>query len=179
MNKLAAAMSVAIASVATAQTVTIYFDNSGAEAGVTEPGKTEFSVFGSNWSGGIVTTVGSSAMNASGAHAYRVVDGFAQVSFDVPVAWITFFFVYGEGVDPSKARAFDAEHHVLATVTTNEATVFGDPGNYVTIAADEPISLIWFRGGVIDNVTFPVPIPAPGVMTAVGLGMLVACRRRR
>ena len=144
-----------------AQTVTIRFDNSGPESGVTTPGTTEFSFMGSNWSGGQVFTAASPPLYASGSFSYRVVDGSAMVEFDQAVIDVSFFFVHGGGSNPGSATAFNATGDALATVDSNQASGFGDSGNFVAFDSAEPIARIEFTGGIVDNFSFMVTEEEP------------------
>lgn len=143
-----------------AQTVTLGFDNTGAEAGVTTPGTTTFSFQGSNWSGGMVASVGNGALYASGAFSYMNAM-LGEVTFDSPVDSATFFYVHT--ATPGTATAYDAGGAVLASVPSNSATFFGDPTNFVTLDPAAPIARIEFAVGVVDSFSFdllPVSLPS-------------------
>ena len=87
---------IAIASnVAVAQTTTtVLFDNTGRETGITQPGTTDFSWLGSNWTGGVVTTEFDPTLYASGAFAYEISATGGEVTFDDPVDSVEFFYVH-------------------------------------------------------------------------------------
>ena len=138
--------------------VTIFFDNGGAESGVTVPGTTEFSFMGSDWQGGIVRTERIPRLYASGAFSYEVPDGPARVSFVPPIESATFFYVHGSGFDAGTATAFDQADQVVATEDSRAATSFGDPANFVTLAGSAAIARIEFSAGVIDNFSFEVAV---------------------
>ena len=146
---------VSIAASAVAQTpVTIRFDNSGEEAGVTPSGTTEFSFMGSNWSGGVVATRGVPALYASGSFSYEVTSGTATVMFDQPAEAIEFFYVHGSGLPSGTATALDAGGNALDAVDSQQATGFNDPANFVSFNTAAPISAIEFSGGAIDNFSY-------------------------
>jgi len=144
-----------LATTAVAQTpVTIRFDNSGQEAGITTSGTTDFSFMGSNWSGGVVATEGIPALYASGSFSYEVPSGTAMVVFDQPAEAIEFFYVHGSGIPSGTATAMDAGGNVLDTVDSRQLTAFADPANFVSFSTTEPVSAIEFSGGAIDNFSF-------------------------
>jgi len=146
---------IVISGAAAAQSpVTIRFDNSGEEAGITTAGTSEFSFMGSNWSGGTVASVGVPALYASGAFSYQIDSGNAMVVFDQPVEAIEFFYVHGSGLPSGVATALNADGIELASVSSNEATSFAAPANFVSFETTEPVSAIEFSGGVIDNFSF-------------------------
>ena len=90
------------------QTVTLFFDNSGDEAGITTPGASNFSFMGSNFSDGIVDTEGLLPLYASGSFSYEIPVGTADVAFDDPVDSVEFFFVHGlAGFGVGEATAYD------------------------------------------------------------------------
>jgi len=140
-----------------AQPVTINFDNSGDEAGITTPGTENFEFMGSSWSGGVIRTEGVPALYASGAFSYEVLDGPAMVVFDQPAEGIEFFFVHAAGIPAGIATALDAGGDALATVDSNAATQFGAPANFVSF--DGAVSAIEFTGGAIDNFTYTLTEP--------------------
>jgi hypothetical protein len=85
---------------------TIFFDNEGAENGITVQGTTDFSIFGANWTDGLVISVGMPNLYGSVPAAYRVPAGnTVTVSFDEPINAATFFYVT-ESLTPSTATAF-------------------------------------------------------------------------
>ena len=133
------------------QTVTIRFDNSGDENGITTAGTSEFEFMDSSWSGGEVNTRGITRLYASGAFSYEVLDGSGMVVFAQPTADIEFFFVHGSGVPEGTATAFDVNGVALDSVDSNAATSFGDPGNVVSFETSESIFAVGFTGGAIDN----------------------------
>ena len=133
---------------------TIRFDNTGAESGITSRGTTKFTFMGSNWSGGIVDTRGIFPLYASGAFSYEIDTGGGEVAFDSAVDSVEFFFVHGFGFPQGTATAFNAKGNSIASATSNQATSFGDPNNFLSLDPEEPIVRIAFTGGVIDNFTF-------------------------
>ncbi len=142
---------------ARAQT-TIFFDNM--------PGASEFSVMGSNWSGGKVLTEGIFALYASGSFSYEINRGGGRVTFDRPVTSARFFYVHGFGFAAGTATAFDGANNSLMAVSSRAATSFADPNNFVVLEPAAPIARIEFSAGVIDNFTFttaspPSPTPTP------------------
>lgn len=137
-----------------AQSVTIRFDNNGEEAGVTTTGTSEFEFMGSSWSGGVINTAGVPALYASGSFSYEVPNPPAMVVFSRPATDVEFFFVHGAGFAAGTATALDADGNALGSVNSNQATSFGDPGNFVAFDTSEPISAIDFSGGVIDNFSY-------------------------
>jgi len=154
-SPLAVLSLVLAAASASAQTVTMGFDNSGAESGITTPGAQSFSFMGSDWSGGVVATMGVPALYASGAFSYEVFQS-ATVEFDPPVTDVNFFYVHGSGVPQGTATAQDASGAELDSIDSNPATVFGAAGNFVNFDTSEPISTIEFTGGAIDNFAYTV-----------------------
>ncbi|MFQ5502418.1 MAG: PEP-CTERM sorting domain-containing protein [Phycisphaerae bacterium] len=159
-------------------TTTLFFDNSGAEFGITPPGTTTFSFAGSNWSGGVVATEFIPPLYASGQFSYEIGLGGGQVSFDTPVNSVNFFFVHGFGFGAGTATAFDSSNNSLGSVNSNPASFFGDPGNFFTIDPATPIDHVDFSGAVIDNFTFTtIPEPATCLLFAGGAWVLI--RRRR
>jgi hypothetical protein len=139
--------------------VTIFFDGSGAESGVTRRGVRNFSFMGSNWSGGVVDTEGILALYASGSFSYEIEAGGGSVTFDTGADSVRFFYVHGFGFAPGTATAFDASNTVIGMVNSRAATFFGDQNNFVTIDAVAPISRIEFSAGVIDNFSFTATSP--------------------
>ncbi len=136
------------------QNVTLLFDNTGAEIGVTTPGTTSFSFMGSSWSGGIVETVGSPPLYASGAYSYEVQGGSAMVVFDPPVTNVNFFYVHGNGFPPGTATARATNGTIVDTGDSDQVTTFGDPDHFLDFDEDLPIASITFTGGVIDNFSY-------------------------
>ncbi|MFQ5664852.1 MAG: hypothetical protein ACE5I7_00310 [Candidatus Binatia bacterium] len=147
--------------------VTIFFEGSGAENGVTEAFTMSFSFMGSNWSGGVVRSEGLPPLYASGRYSYEVGDGGAMVTFDTPVDSVRFFYVHGFGFAAGTASAFDSAGSLVAMADSRPAGSFGNPGNFVSLESNgAPIARIEFSGGVIDNFTFsaaiassPTPLP--------------------
>ncbi len=140
---------------ATAQTtVTIFFDGEGDEIGITDPGTTDFSYQGSNWTGGIVDSQGILPLYASGFFSYHIDLNGGEVTFDEPLDSVEFFYVHGFGFAEGTATAFDADDNVIGEVDSNEATFFADPRNFETMDPDEGIARIEFSGAIIDNFTF-------------------------
>ncbi len=135
--------------------VTIHFDGTGLENGVTEAGTRDFSFMGSEWSGGVVRTVGILPLYASGRFSYEASAGGASVVFAPPVSSVRFFYVHGFGFAPGVATAFAAGGETLAAVSSRSATSFADPANFVDLeSGGVPISRIEFSAGVIDDFTF-------------------------
>ena len=151
---------------ATAQTtVTIFFDGEGEEMGITDPGTTDFSFMGSNWTGGIVDSQGILPLYASGFFSYHIDLAGGEVTFDEPIDSVEFFFVHGFDFPSGTATAFDADDNPIGEVDSNEATFFADPANFVTLDPDAGIVRIEFTGGIIDNFTFttlPADEPCEG-----------------
>jgi len=144
---------------------TLFFDNGGAESGVTPSGTREFSFMGSNWQGGVVATERTPPLYASGAFSYEVESGGAAVDFDAPVESATFFFVHGFGFSQGTATAFDDQSRPVSSADSREASSFGNAANFVTLGNGAPIARIEFSGGVIDNFTF-VPLVDAATPTA-------------
>jgi cyclophilin family peptidyl-prolyl cis-trans isomerase len=142
----------------------ILFDNTGGETGVTPPGATTFSHLGANFSGGTVTTTGTTPLTASGTSSYVFGQGGGQVTFDVPITVAEFYFVHQAGQTPFTATARDAAGNVLGTVMSSLADEYNDPGNFevlVSLGPTTPIARIDFSGGHVDNFFFraqPVPL---------------------
>jgi len=146
--------------------LTIEFENSGVERGITVPGAREFDVLGSSWSGGVVGTARIPPLYASGAFSYEIVDAAGSAAFEPAAMRIRFFFVHGFGFPSGTATAFARDESVVGTVASRQATSFGAPANFVEFAAAEPIGRVEFSGGVIDSVTFDVvtaATPTPSV----------------
>jgi len=166
-------------SAAAQDTNTIFFDGTGDEAGITFPGATDFSIFGSNWTGGEVATVGLTRLYASGRFAYMPDPGGATVTFDTPVDAVDFFYVHRAGVEPvGTVTLLDTAGGVIATAPSNPATFFADPGNFLSFDPAQPIGSLLFDGGHIDNFTFTT-VPAPGAIGVLGLSLVATVRRRR
>lgn len=154
---------------ASSQEITIFFDGSGAEEGITERGTTSFSFMGSNWSGGVVETEGILPLYASGEFSYEIVSGNGTVTFDQPIDSVRFFYVHGFGFDMGTATAFDAGDDAIGSADSLVATNFADPANFVTIDPAAPIRRIEFSGGVIDNFSYTIstgPTETPAEPTA-------------
>ncbi len=147
-------------SVAGAQ-VTVRFDNSGAEAGVTEQGTREFDFMGSTWRGGVVRTVRIPALYASGDFSYEIDTAAGSVDFAEPVDSVRFFFVHGFGFAPGAALAIDASGDTIASADSRQATQFGDPQNFVSMDTGSPFVRVTFSGGVVDSFTFTVAAAPP------------------
>jgi hypothetical protein len=152
--------------------VAIRFDNSGAERGITVPGTREFVLMGSAWSGGVVATERRTPLYASGQFSYEVGAGGATVTVDTPVAEVTLFYVHGLGFAAGSATAFDPAGAMVEMAASRPATVFADPGNFVTLRGAPTIARVAFSAGVIDGFTFtaagvppdtPTPTPLPPV----------------
>lgn len=152
--------------------VTIRFENSGEEQGITTPGAREFSFAGSNWSGGVVDTAGILALYASGSYSYHLEGGAGSVTFDEPVDSVRFFFVHGFGISAGTATAFDAEGNELASAPSFAATVFNDPDNFVELDPEEPIARVAFTSGVVDDFTFARGPAGPPSSPPIELGEL-------
>lgn len=134
--------------------VSLRFDNTNDEAGVTTAGATDFSIRGSTWTGGVVDTQGQPPLYASGAFSYEVQSGNARVSFDPAVDAANFFYVHGGSVGAGTATAFDGDGNMLGTVSSLGATTFGDSANFVTLDFSAAIARIDFSGGIIDNFAY-------------------------
>lgn len=144
-------------------TVIIHFD--GAETGISE-GSTEFSFMGSNWTGGSVQTVGVANCYSSGVFSYHVDPGPASVTFDTPMETVTFFYVHSsevpEGIATASLNAVEVD-----SASSNAATTFNDPNNFVTFTSDTGIDRIDFTGGVVDSFSytgFPPPPVSPALV---------------
>ncbi len=153
---------------------TIFFDDQGAETGITNLGTTDFSLFGSNWTGGTVTTVGVPSLYASTPAAYRVEPGeTGTVTFDEPVDSASFFFVTELLATPS-ATAFNAEGTPLGSVESLHATVLGDPANFRTLDPEDDIAWIEFDGASwVDDFSFSqtgIEPPPPVAEASITLG---------
>jgi hypothetical protein len=138
---------------------TILFDNTGDEVGVTPPGTTSFSHFGSNWSGGTVTTTTISPLPSQGPGAYVFSAGGGMVTFDRPITQAEFFFVHQAGQGPFTARAFDASNaQVGTTVSSNPVSnPMAAQDNYnFEVLNGAAITRIEFSGGHVDNFFFRV-----------------------
>jgi hypothetical protein len=157
-TKLAAALALLLAQAAWAQednSVTIIFEGTGAEAGIISGNTTDFDFMGSSWSGGFVATQGIGALYASGRFSYHVDDTVATVVFDPPVSEAEFFYVHGGNFGQGTATAFGTSGNMLGSVSSLAATRFNDPNNFVEFEnTNEPIAMIQFDGGVIDNFEF-------------------------
>ena len=166
----------AAANVTTAQTTTtIFFDGTGAEAGITTPGTTDFSFMRSNWSGGVVSTEFITPLYASGDFSYEIDVMGGVVTFDDPVDSVDFFFVHGFGFSAGTATAFDGSGTPIGSVNSNAATVFAAPSNFVMLDPSEPIARIEFSGAVIDNFSYTIS-PLPPTVPAVsewGMGIML------
>jgi hypothetical protein len=151
-------------------THTIFFDGTGAEEGITEMGATDFTVFGSTWTGGTAMTVGIPSLYASGIAAYHL-SGQGSVTFAEFVDSATVFFVHSAGEGPFTATARDVDGLSLGEVSSRQATSFGDPANFVTLDPASDIARIEFSGGHLDNFTFTttgVPVPSGDVFVVPG-----------
>ncbi len=145
--------------------VTIFFDNGGAESGITTPGTMGFSFMGSNWTGGVVGTEGIFELYASGRFSYEILPGGGAVTFDNPVASVRFFYVHGFRFAAGTATAFDAENNVVASASSRQATSFGDPSNFITFDSASPIARIEFSAAVIDNFAFTAALAPTATAT--------------
>lgn len=176
---MAGVVSVCMADRGVAQvTTTIFFDGVGAEDGITEPGTTDFSFAGSNWTGGIVATEGSPPLYASGSFSYEIPSGTATVTFDEPIDSVDFFYVHGFGFNEGDAVALDADSNILGIVSSNLATNFGAPANFESLDPSTPIASIEFSAGVVDNFTFTT-VPEPATLGLLASGGLALSRRNR
>ena len=140
--------------------VTLLFEGTGAETGITGNGATDFTFMGSSWSGGFTATQGITALYASGRFSYHVDNGQAAVVFDPPVTDVNFFYVHGGGFGQGTATAFASDGSNLGSDTSNAATFFNDSNNFVSFDTAEPIAMITFDGGVIDDFTYTATTPA-------------------
>lgn len=164
MNRLHGLMALLLfaASGLHAQEVTILFDNGGDEAGVTPVGTSDFSLMGSNWSDGLITSEPQFPfLYASGNASYQIqVDG-AVITFDEPVTDVSFFFVVGF-FDRARATAFAVDGTELDTVTSAIATSRADPANFRSFDTDVPIARIEFAQrpdmdfASVDNFTYTI-----------------------
>ncbi|MEM7166485.1 MAG: hypothetical protein AAF581_13550 [Planctomycetota bacterium] len=137
--------------------VLLEFENSGPESGITTPGATAFAFQGSNWSGGMVASVGNGALYSSGFFSYM--SGTAgQVIFDEPVDSVAFFYVHNGAV--GAVTAYGQNGAVVATAASNPATFFADPANFVTLDPIAPIRRLEFSGGVVDSFASSCYAPA-------------------
>jgi VCBS repeat-containing protein len=134
-------------------TETILFDNTGDEQGVTPPGTTTFSHFGSNWSGGTVTTTTTAPLVSQGTGAYVFGAGGGEVVFDQPINQAQFFFIHQTGQGPFTARALDANGTQVAMVSSNLLSDPKNVGNFETLSG-AAIKRIVFTGGHVDNFFF-------------------------
>jgi hypothetical protein len=153
---LAAALLFTSATITRARTQkTLLFDGTGPEVGITVPGAKTFTALGSDWSGGIVQTMFSPPLYASGVRSYEVVLGTdAEVRFHDSIGAVDFFFVHnGLGVPTGTATFFDASGAVLGSAASQQATVFGDPANFVSFT-HAGITRVVFTGGVVDNFSY-------------------------
>lgn len=142
-------------------------------------GETDFSVAGSNWTGGQVQTQGFLPLYASGRFSYHVLGDGAMVTLDEPVDSVSFFYVHGFGFGQGTAAAWDANNNMVGVqVVSNEATSFNDPANFMLIERgdkENQISAVTFSDGVIDDFSFPArtddmgnPIGSPGCASLPG-----------
>lgn len=141
--------------------ITLLFEGTGAENGVTEPGAREFSFMGSTWSGGIVRTERIPALYASGSFSYEIGSGGGAVVLTPPSGSVRFFYVHGFGFAAGTATARNDAGDVIGMASSLQASFFGAPGNFVSIEPAEPIARIDFSAGVIDNFTFQAAQAAP------------------
>lgn len=132
----------------------IAFDNNGDESGVTVPGASNFSIYGSNWNAGIVDSNLAPEFTASAPASYAVSSGVSEATFDFGVDSVNFFYVHGGGIPAGVATAFDAKGTAVASVASLPATSLGDAANIVSLNPFEPIARIEFSGGAIDNFGF-------------------------
>ena len=120
------------------ETVTLRFDISGAESGVTTRGTRTFSFMGSNWNGGVVNSRGVFPLYASGTFSYEIDAAGGQVTFDDPVDSARFFYVHGFGLPSGTATAFNSEAQPVASANSRQATSFGDSSNFVLLDSGSP-----------------------------------------
>ena len=118
---------------------TVYFNNSGSEAGITEPGATSFSVGIASFSGGDLFVPNSSALLANGALAYNCHQPVAQVDFSLPISSVTFFYVSGDGYAAGTATAYRPRRHHVGTAEQQAATT-KEPGQLRDPQLREPIA---------------------------------------
>jgi len=178
-----------------ATSVTIFFDNTGPEEGVTVPGVTDFSFMGSTWTGGrIVPPSGLGMLHQPPIReggSYVVVPGdIASVVFDDPIDSLAFVFLAGTAeIGHGRATVFDAAGDVIASIDALDAPSipfdrFDPEGSLerqmTRLDPDEPIVRIVFDGGGISHFTFTlVPEPASGTLVALGATLLAARRVRK
>ncbi|MHC4573684.1 MAG: hypothetical protein ACYS76_06080 [Planctomycetota bacterium] len=157
-----------LGSASAAQAVTLFFENSGIEAGITVEGATDFTVAGSTWSGGVVGVPGVGPLYASPTHSY-IIDPLGPggvVTFDVPVDSVIFYFAHrasGDDALAGAALAFDKVNggDFLGGVSSVLTTEVADANGFVTLDPNDGIRRIEFTGAVIDDFNF-VPLPPPG-----------------
>lgn len=130
----------------------IDFDNLDAQLQTTRSSDSSLRIQGSTWSGGSIAETSDASLRSAGFAAFEVGAGPGSVVFDRPVAGVRFFFVHGKGEAPATATAYSADGRVLGTVTSREASTFGDSRNFVRLVhRQEPISAVTFSGGTIDS----------------------------
>jgi hypothetical protein len=146
-------------------TVTIGFDNLGAERGVTPAGTSAFEFRGTSWSGGTVRTERIPALYASDRFSYEVANGGAVVLFSVPVVRVRFFFVHGFGFASGTAVALSEDGEVVGSAESRQASSFAAAANFVVLESAVPIVRLEVSSGVVDSFTFETadipPTPTP------------------
>jgi glucose/arabinose dehydrogenase len=101
-----------------------------------------FTVSGIAFAGGIAGTQFSPPLYSSGTRSFEVASGAtATITFAQPVARVRFFFVHRATATAGSVRAFDADNNLLlGPISSNAATIFGDPANFVTLQEGFPVT---------------------------------------
>lgn len=171
----------------TAASVTVTFEGTGVEEGITELGATNFTISGVSFHmlpgiGG-VDAPADSALLSSGNRAFQAAgtDHGLMIEFTDPVESVSFFFVHPTtGVHAGQALVIGAggSHEFLRS---RLATTMGDPANVVMSTLGEPITRVMIRAlpAYIDDFRFsPVPVPEPSTGLLVALGLIGLASRR-
>ncbi len=140
-----------VGSGAFAQTVTVNFDNSNGEAGITAVQAENFTVEQSAFSGGQIEAV-DAALRATGAHAYAA-DAQTSIEFAEPAQQLRFFFVHAGSV-PATVEFIDLNGAVIDSANSRLATSQGDSDNYINFNSDRPIKSVRFDGGYVDSFAY-------------------------
>lgn len=151
LRSLLAATAVVACPALAQSTTTLEFEASGLEAGITTPGASAFTAGGSDWSGGVVQTQFVPPLYSSGGRSYMLTLGSdGEVHFHDSIDRVRLFFVHGFGVPSGQARFFDAAGNQVGVRNSKQATIFGDPANFVTIQTSG-IVRVEFTGGAVDS----------------------------